>query len=92
MAVAAKRMQSNEPMRLMAITFLNTSRFAAESYEPSLPTVRCAQPMPAEFTSTRSGPMDFAISTALMMSSVFVTSTLQNAPPISFANSCPLSS
>ena len=43
---------------------------------PSLPTVRCAQPMPAEFTSTRTGPIDLAISTALTMSSVLVTSTL----------------
>ena len=37
--------------------------------------VRWAQPMPAELTSTRSGPISLAISTAAMMSSVFVTST-----------------
>src|SRR4051794_37944420 len=48
--------------------------------------------MPAELTSTRTGPMLLAISTALTMSSVLVTSTLQKAPPISFANSEPLSS
>ncbi len=69
-AVPARRMQSKLPIRLMAMTFLNASRFAAESYEPSLPTVRCAQPMPAELTSTRTGPIDFAISTASTMSSV----------------------
>lgn len=91
-AVAAMRMQSNVPIRLIAMTFLNASRLAAESYVPSLPTVRCDQPMPAEFTNTRSGPMSLAISTALMMSSVLVTSTLQNAPPISSASALPLSS
>src|SRR6478672_1985960 len=48
--------------------------------------------MPAELTSARSGPMLLAISTALMMSSVLVTSTLQNAPPISSASAVPLSS
>jgi hypothetical protein len=36
--------------------------------------------------------MSFAISMALMMSSVLVTSTLQNTPPISLASSVPLSS
>ncbi|CAB4368266.1 unannotated protein [freshwater metagenome] len=90
-AVAAIRIASNVPTKLMAITFLNASMFAAESYEPSLPMVRCAQPIPAEFTKTRSGPMDFAISTALMMSSVLVTSTAQNAPPTSFASASPTS-
>jgi glutamate N-acetyltransferase / amino-acid N-acetyltransferase len=40
----------------------------------------------------RSGPIDLAISTALTMSSVLVTSTLQKAPPISSASSLPLSS
>ena len=48
--------------------------------------------MPAELTSTRTGPMLLAISTALMMSSVLVTSTLANAPPISSASALPLSS
>src|SRR5690606_17862582 len=56
------------------------------------PIVRCAHPMPAEFTSTRSGPIDFAISTASTMSSVRVTSTLAKAPPISDAISVPRSS
>ena len=59
---------------------------------PSLPTVRWAQPMPAELTRTRTGPIDLAISTASMMSSVFVTSTLANAPPSSSASALPLSS
>ena len=89
-AVPAMRMQSKLPIRLMAMTFLNASRLAAESYEPSLPTVRCAHPMPAELTSTRTGPIDFAISTASTMSSVLVTSTLANAPPISSASSLAL--
>ena len=40
-----------------------------------MPTVRSAQPMPAELTSTRSGAIDLAISTAATMSSVLVTST-----------------
>jgi hypothetical protein len=48
--------------------------------------------MPAEFTSTRTGPIDFAISVALTMSSVLVTSTFANAPPISSARALPLSS
>ena len=91
-AVPTMRMQSNEPTKLIAITLLNASRFAADSYEPSLPTVRCAQPMPAELTSTRTGPIDFAISVALMMSCVIVTSTLQYAPPISLASALPFSS
>jgi len=61
-------MQSNVPTKLMAITFLNASRLAADSSVPSLPTVRCAQPIPAEFTNARIGPIDVAISTALTMS------------------------
>ena len=67
-AVPIMRMQSNVPTKLIATTFLNASRLAADSYEPSLPTVRCAQPMPAELTSARIGPIDLAISAALMMS------------------------
>ena len=59
------------------MTFLNASRLAADSSVPSRPIVRCAQPMPAELTSTRTGPIDLAISTALTRSSVFVTSTLR---------------
>ena len=43
-------------------------------------------------TGTRTGPIDFAISTALTMSSVLVTSTLAKAPPISSASARPLSS
>ena len=67
-AVPTMRMQSNVPTKLIATTFLNASKLAADSYEPSLPTVRCAQPIPAEFTNARIGPMDLAISVALMMS------------------------
>ena len=51
-----------------------------------------AQPMPAELTSTRSGPISLAVSTAAMTSSVLVTSAWQNAPPISVASALPLSS
>ena len=59
-AVAARRMQLNVPIRLMLMTLLKWSRLKAESYEPSLPIVRVAQPIPAEFTKTRSGPISFA--------------------------------
>ena len=76
-AVPATRMQSKDPTRLMSMTFLNASRLAADSRVPSLPTVRWAQPIPAELTRTRTGPIDLAISTAFTMSSVLVTSTLQ---------------
>ena len=48
------------PIRLIAMTFLKASRSCAESNSPSRPMVRCAQPMPAELTSTRSGPSSSA--------------------------------
>jgi hypothetical protein len=67
-AVPTMRMQSNVPTKLIATTFLNASKLAADSYVPSFPTVRCAQPIPAELTNARIGPIDFAISVALMMS------------------------
>ena len=41
--------------------------------------VRCAQPMPAEFTRIRSGPSSAAFATAALICSVSVTSTETNA-------------
>ena len=57
-AVAAMRTASKVPTRLIATTFLKASRSWAESYSPSLPTVRCAQPIPAEQTRARRVPSD----------------------------------
>ena len=45
---------SKVPIRLIAMTRLNAARSCAESNSPSRPMVRCAQPMPAEFTHARS--------------------------------------
>ncbi|SKX65833.1 Uncharacterised protein [Mycobacteroides abscessus subsp. abscessus] len=90
-AVAARRMASKVPIRLIAMTFLYASRLCADANSPSLPTVRCAQPMPAELTSTRSGPSSLAWLTAVSISAVSVTSTETNSPPTSLASSPPLS-
>ena len=46
---------SKVPMRLIAMTFVYAARSCAESKSPSRPIVRCAQPMPAELTTARSG-------------------------------------
>jgi len=46
-AVAPSRTKSNVPKTLTWLTFLKKSRLCAESKLPSLPMVRCAQPMPA---------------------------------------------
>src|SRR5215510_8493360 len=91
MAVAASRMQSNVPTRLMSSTFLKIPRSCAEAYWPSLPMVRVAQPMPAAVTRARSGPMSLAASTAATIWSVSVTSVATNRPAISFASASPLS-
>ena len=84
-AVPTRRMQSKVPIRLIAITFENASRSAAELNSPSRPTVRWAQPMPAEFTSTRTGPSSSACAMAASICSVFVTSTGAKTPPTSSA-------
>ena len=69
--VAACRTMSKVPTRLMAITFLNASRSWADSSCPSRPMVRWAQPMPAEFTTARSGAISAAALTAAVICSVF---------------------
>ena len=69
-AVAARRVTSKVPIRLIAITLVYAARSCAESNSPSRPMVRCAQPMPAEFTSARSGAISAAASTAALIWSV----------------------
>ena len=59
-SVAASRIASKVPIRLIAITLEKAPRSCAESNSPSRPIVRCAQPMPAEFTRIRSGPSSTA--------------------------------
>ena len=88
--VAAMRMQSKVPIRLIVDHLLVQTRGRAPtSNSPSLPMVRCAQPMPAELTSARSGPRSAAVLTASMICSVLVTSTVTKTPPISLARASP---
>ena len=47
--------------------------------------------MPAELTSTRTGPSSSACSMAALICSVFVTSTGAKTPPISWASASPFS-
>ncbi len=89
--VAAWRTMSKVPIRLIAITFLNASRSCADSISPSRPMVRCAQPMPAELTTARSGAISAAALTAAVICSVLVTSTWAKTPLISAASASPLS-
>ncbi len=91
MAVAARRMQLNVPIRLMLTTFSNTPRSWADSYWPSRPMVRVAQPTPAAVTSERSGPSSLAASTAAITCSVSVTSVAAKTPSSSLARASPLS-
>ena len=90
-AVPTRRMQSKVPIRLIAMTLENAARSAAEANSPSRPTVRCAQPMPAELTSTRTGPSSSAWAIADSICSVLVTSTGAKTPPISLARASPFS-
>src|SRR6478752_6965953 len=89
--VAAWRVMSKVPMRLISTTLRKASRSCACSSSPSRPMVRCAQPMPAEFTHARSGAISAAASTAAATWSVFVTSTEAKTPPISAASASPFS-
>ena len=84
-------MQLNVPTRLTSMTFLKTSRSWADSYWPSRPMVRVAQPMPAAVTRARSGPSSLAASTAAMTWSASATSAWANTPPTSLATASPLS-
>ena len=54
--------------------------------------VRPAQPIPAQFTTLKSGAWATAASTLAMTSSVEVTSVRTNTPPISLARASPASS
>src|SRR6476619_6102739 len=82
---------SNVPIRLIWMTLVNAARSWADSIWPSRPIVRWAQPMPAEFTTARSGATAAAALTAAVICSVSVTSTLAKTPPISAASASPLS-
>ena len=64
----------------------------AELYWPSLPMVRWGQPMPAQLTSTRTGPSSLAASTAAMTCSSSVTSVGANTPPVAASTSLAFSS
>ena len=62
MAAAPMVIRLKVPIRLMSMTLPKAARSCGE---PSRPTVRWAQPMPAQLTTTRSGfPADTANSTA----------------------------
>ena len=86
-AAAAIRIRLNVPIRLMSMTL----RYAARSCgDPSRPTVRAAQPMPAQLTATRSGaPGRRPPSTAACTDCSSDTSVLTNTPPISSAIALP---
>ena len=58
---------------------------------PSLPIVRTAVPVPAQFTPTRSGASSAATATASATCSLSVTSALTNLTPSSLARASPLS-
>src|SRR3569833_658805 len=89
-AAAPIRMPLKVPIRLTSMTFLYEARSCGE---PSRPTVRDAHPMPALFTTTRSGaPVATAASTAACTWASSETSTLTNTPPISSARVLPRSS
>ena len=52
---AASRQTLKVPIRLISMTLRYTSRSWAEEYSPSRPTLRPAHPMPAQFTTLKSG-------------------------------------
>src|SRR5829696_366274 len=84
-AAAARRSTLNVPMRFTRTTVSKGWRAAA----PSLPTVRSAQPIPAQDTANRSSS---ALSTAARTCASSVTSALEKLPPISCASAAPRSS
>ncbi len=71
-----------------------TLRYDARSCgEPSRPTVREAQPIPAQLTTARNGaPVATAASTAAVTEFSSATSVLTNRPPVSAATALPCSS
>src|SRR6266516_7140913 len=89
-APAAIRIRLNVPIRLMSSTLRNVARLCGA---PSLLTMRSTQPMPAQFTTVRSGaPLAVAASTAAVTDASSDTSVLTNSPPVSSATFLPLSS
>src|SRR6516162_271196 len=89
MRSASKRIALNVPITFTSSTFWNGSSACG----PSLVTVRCAQPIPAQFTAMRSAPNSAtARSTAAWTWSALVTSQAQKIEPrpSSLANSSPL--
>src|SRR5918994_3779363 len=88
-AAADSRTMLKVPRRLTRIT--NSKSFCGIG---SLlrSTVRPARPIPAEFTSTRSGPISQAAATAVTPSFSFDTSHFTKMPPISLATAEPRSS
>src|SRR6266516_988231 len=89
-AAAAIRIRLNVPIRLMSKTLRNVARLCGA---PSRFTVRSAQPMPAQFTTVRSGaPVAVAAPTAAATDASSDTSVLTNSPPVSSATVLPRSS
>src|SRR3984893_9264810 len=87
MAAAAIRIKLNVPIRLMSMTLRKDARSCGV---PSRPTVRDAQPIPAQFTTTRSGASwATAASTAAATDPSSDTSVFTNRPPNSAATAFP---
>ncbi len=87
-AVAARRIMLNVPIRLMLMTRANWSSGCG----PVLPTVREAGAMPAQFTSPASVPSEVAACTTAWPSVSEVTSQRTKRPPISCASAVPAAS
>src|SRR6266545_2263082 len=89
-AAAPIRIRLKVPIRLMSMTLRYDARSCGV---PSRPTVRAAQPMPAQLTTVRSGaPVPAAASTAAVTESSSATSVFTNRPPVSAATAWPSSS
>src|ERR1022692_2948039 len=87
MAAAAIRIRLNVPIRLTSMTLRKIARSCGV---PSRPTVRAAQPIPAQFTATRSGgPSATAASTAAWTGPSFTTSVRMKRPPMAVASAVP---
>src|ERR1017187_3710001 len=90
MAAAPIRIRLNVPIRLTSMTLRNDARSCGD---PSRPTVRDAQPTPAQFTTVRSGtPCPAAACTAAATDPSSDTSVFTNRPPDSAATVFPCSS
>ena len=90
MAAAPIRIRLNVPIRLISMTLRKDARSCGA---PSRPTVRDAQPMPAQFTTVRSGASWAAAAcTAAVTDPSSDTSVGTNRPPDSAATALPCSS